>query len=242
MRAYLINLDRSPDRLAAAAARLCAAGLPYVRVAGVDGRAMSREERRRSVRPWRFFLVHGRFPTPGECGCSLSHNALFRRMLEDGAPAAIAFEDDVDPDPEALRAALAQIEARLDPAAPDIFLLSNHDCQPTPPGGAGILPASPEALFSEAYVLTAAAARRLLFLNSPMRAAIDAWAHWAGRGVNVWRVFPASCRQAEGESVIHGGLWRPKRRSAWGWYRALWRLRIRLGRAFDALLYRLLGR
>ena len=39
MKAYLINLDRSPGRLAEADAQLHAAGVSYERVSAIDGRA-----------------------------------------------------------------------------------------------------------------------------------------------------------------------------------------------------------
>lgn len=239
MKAYLINLDRSPDRLAEADAQFRAAGVDYERVSAIDGRALGWAGLRGRAARGRFFLVHGHFPSAGEAACTLSHNAALRRLAESGEGAAMVFEDDVALDPAALREALAAIRARLDPARPEIFLLCDHEG--TARGaGRGLAPAG-DAHFAEGYVATAAAARRLLALNTPVRAAIDAWGHWARRGLAVWKACPPACAQRDVVSEITGGR-RPKRRAGWGWYVALWRLRVALGRALDGLLYRVCGR
>jgi GR25 family glycosyltransferase involved in LPS biosynthesis len=43
-RAYLINLDRSPNRMEAMTQELERAQIPFERVAGVDGKAMQPED------------------------------------------------------------------------------------------------------------------------------------------------------------------------------------------------------
>ena len=235
MKAYLINLDRSPGRLAEADAQLRAAGVAYERIPAVDGRALGWTALRRSVSRFRFFLVHGRFPNLGEVACALSHNEVCRRLLASGEPAALVFEDDVVLDPAAFRRALDLIRPCLDPTRPNLFLLADHEGTP----GTGIVPAG-DAHFSEAYVITAAAARRLLALNAPVRAAIDAWVHWAARGIAVYKVLPAPCGQRGGSDINPG--WRPKRRARWRWYVALWRARLALGQALDRLIWKATGR
>jgi glycosyl transferase family 25 len=55
---------------------------------------------------------HRRGLRPGEIGCSLSHRAVYQRMLSEGWRSALILEDDVVPDREALRQvgdALAQL-------------------------------------------------------------------------------------------------------------------------------------
>ncbi len=237
MKAYLINLDRSPERLTEADAQLRAAGVAYERVPAVDGRALGRAGLRGRVSRFRFFLVHGRLPTPGEVACACSHLEAYRRLLASGEGAALVFEDDAALDPDAFRNALARVEARFDPATPELFLLCDHEGADK---AEAIVPAG-DACFAECYVVTAAAARRLLALNDPVRAATDAWAHWAARGVAVLKVLPAACRQRGVGSDINPG-WRPKRRARWGWYVALWRARLALGHALDWLIWRLAGR
>ena len=235
MKAYLINLDRSPGRLAEADAQLRAAAIPYERVPAVDGRTLGWTVLRRRVSRFRFFLVHGRFPSLGAAACTLSHNEAYRRLLAADEPAALVFEDDVLLDPAAFRRALDLLRPRLDPAKPELFLLCDHEGTP----GHGIVPAG-DAHFAEAYVITAAAARRLLALNDPVRAMNDAWAHWAARGIAVHKVLPAPCTQRGGSDINPD--WRPLRRARWRWYVTLWRARLALGQALDRLIWEVSGR
>ena len=236
MKAFLINLDRSPGRLAEADAQLRAAGVAYERVPALDGRALGWAALRRRVSRFRFFLVHGRFPNLGEVACACSHLEACRRLLAAGEPAALVFEDDVALDPAAFRHALDLILPRLDPARPDLFLLCDYGGTT----GRGIVPAG-DASCAGAHLITAAAARRLLTLNEPVRAAIDAWAHWAARGIAVHKVLPAPCNHRDIGSDINPD-WRPKRRARWRWYVTLWRARLALGQALDRLIWKATGR
>lgn len=242
MKAYLINLARSTERLAAADAQLRAAGIAYERIEAVDGRALGWRGIWKKVRPFRFVLARARPLQLGEAGCTLSHNLALRKLMDSGEPAALIFEDDVRIDGAALREALDVVRAHARADVPAIYVLSDHvGCEP-PPGGRGLLPAGATA-FAEAYVITAAGARRLLHLNDPMYAPIDMWGMWAERGIDVWRVFPIACGQTGVASDIQGGrVATPKRRARWGWYVALWRARVRLGWALDRLIYRMTGR
>jgi glycosyl transferase, family 25 len=90
---YLINLDRSPERLADIATRLARLGILFTRVPAVDGRAMGPP-------PWEGFVYrryrwrHGKVPNPGELGCYLSHLAAMRRFIDSGREHALILEDD----------------------------------------------------------------------------------------------------------------------------------------------------
>ena len=95
---YLLNLDRSPDRLARAGSALRAAGLDPVRVPGVDGATLT-DEQRALADPRATRRVTGRALSDGEVGCYLGHLRALRGMLEDGASHALVCEDDVRPDP-----------------------------------------------------------------------------------------------------------------------------------------------
>ena len=95
---YLLNLDRSPDRLARAGAALRASGLDAVRVRGVDGATLT-DEQRALADPRATRRVTGRALSDGEVGCYLGHLHALRTLLEDGASHALVCEDDVRPDP-----------------------------------------------------------------------------------------------------------------------------------------------
>jgi glycosyl transferase, family 25 len=90
---YLINLDRSRDRLTSMVAQLDSAGLAWKRVAGVDGSSFGElpwagYDHRAYDRNW------GKSPHPGEVGCFLSHVRALQAFLEDDAAFGLILEDD----------------------------------------------------------------------------------------------------------------------------------------------------
>lgn len=91
---YLINLDRSPDRLAAMQAQLDQMGLPFARVRGVDG-AADWDSLSADIDIPRFERNVGRRILKGEIGCYASHMAVWDRIIEADAPVALILEDDV---------------------------------------------------------------------------------------------------------------------------------------------------
>lgn len=91
MNIFVINLARSPERLAHMTATLGAMGLAFERVEAVDGRSLSRSERttfeeaHRGPLPW----------TAAEIGCFLSHLETWRRAARSSSRWSLIFEDDV---------------------------------------------------------------------------------------------------------------------------------------------------
>jgi len=99
---FLINLDRSRERLAAMASQLEALQMPFTRVAAVDGRTIAADDR---VDTQRYRRRHGREVRPAEVGCYLSHLAAMQAFLATDASHALILEDD----------------ATLLPALPDVL-------------------------------------------------------------------------------------------------------------------------
>ena len=97
---YLINMAGAGDRLAAMAAKLTAAGLPFTRIEGVDGRKLDFPLVEFNETAYR--LLHGRRTTPPEVGCYLSHIACARAFLAGDADLALILEDDVSFQPDFL--------------------------------------------------------------------------------------------------------------------------------------------
>jgi len=103
-RAYVINLDRSPERLRHMRAEAARAGLDFERISGVDGEALSAAEQDR------YRAAAGPRPlTAGEIGCWLSHQRFWRAVADGAAPWGLVLEDDVALSAD-LPAALAAVD------------------------------------------------------------------------------------------------------------------------------------
>jgi glycosyl transferase, family 25 len=88
---FVINLDRSADRLAHMRAELARVGMGFERIPAVDGRAVPPD-----LRPQ--FLDADNKPlgrlADGEIGCYASHLTVHQRILSDRLPHALVLEDD----------------------------------------------------------------------------------------------------------------------------------------------------
>jgi len=89
-RCYLINLDRSSDRLEAMHAHLTQLGIEYERVPGIDGAKLDEATFQKHTRINRYYKPLRR----GEVGCYLSHNKALQCFLDSDAPYALILEDD----------------------------------------------------------------------------------------------------------------------------------------------------
>lgn len=111
---YLINLDRSPQRLAEMQVRLDVLGIDYIRIAATDGAHLTDEE-------FLHHTVENRYYKPirrGEVGCYLSHLKVLQAFMDSDACYALVLEDDCLFDPDfvpTLQAALALRDGSCDP-------------------------------------------------------------------------------------------------------------------------------
>lgn len=104
--AIVISLPQSAARRAIMARALDGLGMPYAFFDGINGYALDPDTlpdyaglRRR--------LFFGRDLTPGEIGCTLSHRAVLRKIVDENIPVALVLEDDArlaDDLPDVLRA------------------------------------------------------------------------------------------------------------------------------------------
>jgi glycosyl transferase, family 25 len=91
MSIFLINLDRSHERLARFQTLASAAGFEFTRIAAVDGRMLSEQELSSFRNPDPKFYQLG----PGEIGCFLSHRRAWEEIVASGLKWGTVFEDDV---------------------------------------------------------------------------------------------------------------------------------------------------
>ena len=162
---FLINLDRSVDRLRLMQDGLAGAKLPFERVPGIPGTALPPW-----LRPY-FYDCEGflRSPlAPGEIGCHAAHMCVYQRVAAwagDGPRVALVLEDDLIL-PDNLRETLSAI---LDagPVNWDIVRLSSIPKRAYVPiadlnGGARLVRYSKIPNYAGAYLITAAGARKLM--------------------------------------------------------------------------------
>jgi glycosyl transferase, family 25 len=187
VRAYVINLARSLDRRTHVMAELDRTGLDYEFITAVDGRTIDLEDRR-LVDPR--LLAKNNFPA-GTAGCALSHLQAYRRILEDGADAALVLEDDVEL-PDDLGALAHALAAHLTGA--EVVLLnyaSPTRCRVSPEGSVPLassrLLALPiditDMVNAAAYVITRPACERMLESAPPIRANADDWHYFYTEGI-----------------------------------------------------------
>lgn len=90
---YVINLDRSPQRLQEITDQLSKFGLSFHRIAAVDGK-LATPEQWALLDEKAYQLRHGKTSLPGELGCYLSHIDAIRDFLKSEHQFAVILEDD----------------------------------------------------------------------------------------------------------------------------------------------------
>lgn len=186
MKAFVVNLDRNPERLASFSGQMGGLGLSYERIAAVDGRAIAYRHCLREL------LVEQRWLEPGEIGCALSHLAVYAKMRDEGIDKAVVFEDDVLLAPELVRV-LKEAESFLRLDCPQVVLLNAHGCSVA--RGAGVERIE-GGMCTDGYVLNRAAAELILRMNTPVVCPADRWVRWMRRGgLELYRIWPTTVTQ-----------------------------------------------
>lgn len=234
---WVINLDRAPERLARISAQLQALGMPFERLAAVDARALS-DQQRSGLDEGGYARLHGMCPVAGELGCYLSHLQVMERFLASAAEFALVLEDDVllRPGLPAVLQGLALHAERWDMCK----LSAVHDGTPQ-----AFLPLAPphelavmlsRCTGSSAYAINRHAAQTYLKRLLPMRLPYD---HVFDRGwdldLQVRLVTPTPCTHDEAIAstiVAPAGL-----RRKFHWTRRLPAFAYRVGNELRRLAY-----
>ena len=92
----VINLARSPERLAAIQAQLDAINIPFERIDAFDGKSLS-DEFVEEVSPAHIVSKsYHRSLSKAEVACSLSHKKAWQRVIDDDLDFGVILEDDVE--------------------------------------------------------------------------------------------------------------------------------------------------
>ncbi|GAA5192824.1 glycosyltransferase family 25 protein [Ferrimonas gelatinilytica] len=97
---YVINLERSKDRLRNIGLQLDTLGLAFERIAAVDGVQLSAEALAQHYSATLNQQQMHRQMQAGEIACYLSHRKVWQKMVDDQVPFAVVLEDDVQVQPE----------------------------------------------------------------------------------------------------------------------------------------------
>ena len=194
LKTWVVNMSWNPQRLAFMHGQLDPLGIAFERFEGIVGADFKGKELRKVFSPLRSLIALRKKMTPQQLGDTLSHNALYHKMVDGNIPAALIFEDDSVVDGRMLDV-LDEIERAMDPAKPQVYILNTWgiDVSGFSPG----IHRVKNAWCTDGYVITLAGAKLMLAKNEPIIGVCDSWkrfARWWGLELNV--VVPAVVKQA----------------------------------------------
>ena len=200
---YLINLDRSPERLAFMRQQL--AGLDFIRFPAVDGSSM-----RDGIES---------HLSDGEIGCLLSHRGVWQKLIESGKPFACVLEDDAELSADAANFIGSEdwLPRDFDLVKIDTFF---RKCIVTDDGersysGRRLLRLRSMHLCTAAYIISRSCAIEMLERTKLLLNPVDRviFGDEAAKDFRVFQVSPAAVRQCETlESTMLTGRYTKKPR------------------------------
>lgn len=201
IKAILLNLDRSPDRLGAISAQFDAIGIAFDRLSATDGKAATEEEFQKFVA---LRQRKGNLWNRGRMGCFLSHYRAWEIAAHSPDPYTAIFEDDMHLSP-ALKNFLATDGwmprdfdiVRLEPSTNRVWLgadiLTSHD-------GRALRKVKSTTWCAGGYIISRDAARKLIALPESMHGSVDSFLFCfelseTARSLHISQVVPALCVQ-----------------------------------------------
>ncbi len=214
---YVVNLDRSPERLRRIRADLDALGIAAERVPAVDGASLALPHP--GIDPALYRRTHGRELAAGEAGCYLSHLRALEAFLASAHGFAVILEDDAAVDGRA-RDLVAALTAPAAPRDWDLVKLESHHRSSgltiRPLGGGFRLCALPfRSAGSAAYLVGRRGAAEMLAGLLPMRLPYDAaFDRGWELGLRVRSVLPSPVTADDAGSTIDVGRASTARKAA----------------------------
>lgn len=194
MHIFVINLPESSIRRAAIERQLVDLGLSFEVFPAIRGASLSNAEKSAVYDSKWFHRYQGRNIRPGELGCSLSHIAIYRMIVDKAIPHALVLEDDAWLNPN-LPMLLRAIEEIYDSRDRNVFLLtwasSVYSSKLRNLWSSYHVAEVKSAVCTHGYVISISAARALLEALYPVAHIADAW-NWIQRHgfVRVLAVIP----------------------------------------------------
>lgn len=186
MKIFIVNLKKSVERRQKMEEQLLALGLSAEFIEAVDGRLLSDDERKRVTAEVNYAFL------PGEIGCALSHQKIYKKMIDENIDNALILEDDVVLNEE-FKNVMEQISV---PAVrPSIILLSRSNKFFKKPlkklTHKHSLHKTLHATTTHSYIINKSAANSLLNGLSPVWIVADKWGLFEDMSlVDVYSVVP----------------------------------------------------
>lgn len=206
---YIINLDRSTDRLAFIAPQVQAVGYPVHRLSAVDGLTLTTEKLTDVLAP-HFYHYTGHYADLGTIGCSMSHIQAWQLLVASDADYALIFEDDVAFTPGMLRRVIDELLA-TNKTWDLVNFQAAHRGFPlrfmTLSDGHNVVHYLTKITNAGCYLLHRSAAIKLLRYAYPLQMPVDHYFMQGWKlGITVAGVEPRLVQQTFGNSQIQVGL------------------------------------
>lgn len=186
MKIFIVNLKKSVERRLKMEAQLNALGLSAEFIDAVDGRLMSEDEKRSVTADVNYAFL------PGEIGCALSHQKIYKKMIDENIDNALILEDDVVLNEE-FKNVMEQIT--VPDVRPSVILLSRSNKFFKKPlkklTRKHSLHKTLHATTAHSYIINKSAANSLLNGLSPVWIVADKWGLFEDMSlVDVYSVVP----------------------------------------------------
>jgi glycosyl transferase, family 25 len=201
---FVINLERSVERLAAMTLRCSEIGISFERFSAVSGTDLPP-----ALKPY-FCDVSGRIVSPlrpAEIGCYASHLGVWQLILERRVPAALICEDDAVP-PHGIDAIITEIMSSLD-GGWDMVLLSSKPVQAFRPlaslaNGGSLVRYSKVPSSLACYLISNSGAAKMLQPVAPRMWMNDHDSRFPWKfGMETYGVYPPPARLSGDKSTIN---------------------------------------
>lgn len=176
VQAYIINLDRAPERYASVKNLVGSLGFPVTRLSATDGKTLSNMEIQEKVDGTIYEKLMGHSAQLGTIGCYLSHLRTWQAFLDSDAEFALVFEDDIHFDSARLRETideLLQNNHLWDSVSFDLFGTANPWTLTTLKNNGKLSVYPKQVTHSGAYLMNRKAAQKWIAKALPIKMPVD---------------------------------------------------------------------
>lgn len=187
MKIYVINLAKNKERMRNIDSILKSQDLLYERMEAVSGKDLTSKQKHKFVSYFNWWCVNGTKPRDGEIGCALSHQTVYKKLIESREDCCCILEDDAGLQP-CFREQIERIEKWINAESPQVVLMTNYTKETE---DSWAIRECMGDSSTEAYVITKVAALNLLKRNNPICTPSDGWRFWRKKGVlRLYHAYP----------------------------------------------------